>query len=1205
MNSPSLRLAVFAALASFTASAAEPSGILPSGRNGRPLNTDFETGTLQDWTADGDAFKQQPIEGDTVAKRRKDTRSAHAGKFWIGGYERVGDDPRGTLTSAPFKVTQPWAAFRIAGGGYENTRVELVRADTGDVVFKTTAFEPELFAKQNNASETMRPVVVDLREQQGKELFIRLVDQQGGHWGHLNFDDFKLYAERPTFTDEFKAVAQGLKALPGQENPLPFDEYKFAGLSGEDAAKAMMGPEGFSVKLFAAEPDVQQPIAMALDDRGRLWIAEGRTYPTRAPEGQGKDRILVFEDKDGDGRFDRRTVFIEGLNLVSGMEVGFGGVWVGAAPNLLFIPIQDGDEPKPAGPPKVMLDGWGYQDTHETLNTFIWGPDGWLYGCHGVFTQSNVGKPGAPDSERTRINAGIWRYHPIRHQFEVFGEGTSNPWGVDFNDYGQAFLTSCVIPHLFHVIQGARYNRQAGQHFNPYIFDDIKTCADHVHYASATPHAGNRRSGSAGGGHAHCGAMIYLGGSWPAEYRNEIFMNNIHGARINMDRLERSGSGYVGKHGPDFLMANDEWSQILNLRYGPDGSAYMIDWYDKQACHTPNAAAHDRSNGRIFKVVHTNDKTVTGVDLTKLSGVELAKLQLSPNDWYVRHSRRLLEERGPNPEVHRALREILDAKNIGTAPAGFTQEQWTVTRQLRALWALQVTGGLDEKTLIALLNDDSEWLRAWAVQFLCEGRNPSDAAIKRFAEMAAGDKSSTVRLYLASAAQRIAPEKRWELVAALASHAEDAADQNVPLMVWYAAEPLPTLETSRALQQAMNAKVPRMLEFTSRRSAAIGTPEAFAALISALGNTQDEAKQLAMLQGMNDALRSQKQVSLPAGWEALAAKLSTKPALRDATLAASVKFGSGSALAVMREQLADPKAPEESRKAALEALLAAKDTSLAPILQRLLNEPSLRGPALRALASYSDASTPKAILAAYQAFGGGDRRDALNTLVSRATYARELVAAVEANTVPAKDLTAELVRQIRQMKQDDINSTLDRLWGAVRENPAEKQKEIERFKKIYQLGYSTPGDARKGRAIFARTCQQCHTLFGEGGKIGPDITGANRKDINYLLENIVTPNAVIPNDYRAAIIETKDGRTVMGPIQKQDEQSVTVNSIAEQVTVQRADIKSLQLSEVSMMPEGLLNALSDQEVRDLLYYLSSPAQVPLPADATTTASAAK
>ena len=255
----------------------------------------------------------------------------------------------------------------------------------------------------------------------------------------------------------------------------------------------MTVPEGFTVKLFAGEPDVRQPIALCLDDRGRLWVAEAYSYPIRRPDKEAKDRILIFEDTDGDGKFDKRTVFMEGLNLVSGLEVGFGGVWIGAAPYLLFVPVKEGED-KPAGPAQVLLDGWGYQDTHETLNTFLWGPDGWLYGCHGVFTHSRVGKPGTPDDERTPINAGVWRYHPKKHVFEVFAHGTSNPWGLDFDDRGQAFVEACVIPHNWHIIQGGRYQRQAGPHFNPYTYDDIKTIADHRHYLGANPHGGNEKS---------------------------------------------------------------------------------------------------------------------------------------------------------------------------------------------------------------------------------------------------------------------------------------------------------------------------------------------------------------------------------------------------------------------------------------------------------------------------------------------------------------------------------------------------------------------------------------------------------------------------------------------------------------------------------------------------------------------------------------
>lgn len=970
-------------------------------------------------------------------------------------------------------------------------------------------------------------------------------------------------------------------AEPPKEQP--FDVIKFAGLPPEQAAKEMTTPPGFSVKLFAGEPDVKQPIAMATDDRGRLWIAEAYTYPKRAPEGEGKDRILVFEDTDGDGHFDKRTVFYEGLNLVSGMEVGFGGVWVGAAPYFIFIPMTDGDTPKPAGEPKILLDGFGLNDTHETLNTFNWGPDGWLYGCHGVFTHSAVGKPGTPDNERVKINAGVWRYHPTRHVFEVFAEGTSNPWGVDFDEHGQAFVTACVIPHLYHIIQGAHYQRQAGSHFNEFLFDDIKTCADHVHYASSNPHAGNRRSGAAGGGHAHCGAMIYLGGSWPEQYRNQIFMNNIHGARINMDLLQRQGSGFVGKHGDDFILANDEWSQILNLRYGPDGSVYMIDWYDKQACHSTNVDAHDRTNGRIFKVVHENDKPVRDVNLGKLSNAELVQLQLSPNDWYVRTARRLLQERcgdGRDPAVHEALWKILESAKDDR-------------QVLRAMWALHVTGGFSEERASKLFAHESEYVRAWTVQLLSEHKAPSSTLRTRFAEMAKSDKSPVVRLYLGSVAQRVAPADRWDIAAALAAHAEDASDQNLPLMAWWAFEPLVPLDPVRALTLAATSPLPLQLKFTARRTAAVGTPDAMKALASFLDKTSDANQQLATLQGMLDALKPGKPAPMPPVWEKLAAKLAANASLRDAALMVSAKMGSAPARATLRQLLIDPKENKNTRQAALETLLGVQDDSLAPTLQKLVGDPLLRAPAIRALATFSDPATPAAILNSYAKLEPAEKRDALATLSSRAPYAKELVAAVEHDRIPARDLTAELVRQLRAFGQPELNSALDRLWGTVRDTPAEKQKEIAHFREVWKLGGSTPGDPRRGRAIFARTCAQCHTLFGEGGKIGPDLTGSNRKDVEYLLENIVTPNAVIPNDYRAAIAETTDGRTVFGLMKQQDAQSVTLASLTETATLPRKDIKKLTISDISMMPEGLLTALKDQEVRDLFVYLRSPSQVPI------------
>ncbi|MEZ6045224.1 MAG: hypothetical protein R3C11_06500 [Planctomycetaceae bacterium] len=462
----------------------------------------------------------------------------------------------------------------------------------------------------------------------------------------------------------------------------------------------------------------------------------------------------------------------------------------------MFIPDKDGDD-VPDGEPQILLDGWGYHDTHETLNAFIWGPDGWLYGCHGVFTHSRVGKPGTPDEKRIPLNAAIWRYHPTRHEFDIFAQGTSNPWGVDFNDHGQAFCTACVIPHLYHIIQGARYQRQAGQHFNPYTYDDIKTIADHLHYVGAWAHIGNGKSDSVGGGHAHAGAMIYLGDVWPEEYRNQIIMNNIHGQRLNMDLLNPEGSGYVGSHGPDFLLTGDKASQMLNIRYGPDGQAYIIDWYDLNACHHGRVDGHDRTNGRIYKVSYGETKPVT-INLKDKTDQELAEYVLHKNDWYVRHSRRLLQERAAEGQLDKGAVEGL---------VNVALRHPDETRRLRARWALHVTGNLTTELIEKGLTDENPYVRGWTIQLALEKNEKIDPVLlSQLNTVALIDPSPVVRLYLASAAQRIPLEDRWSLVEILISYAEDADDHNLPLMYWYAAEPLAEADPQEALAVALEGE---------------------------------------------------------------------------------------------------------------------------------------------------------------------------------------------------------------------------------------------------------------------------------------------------------------------------------------------------------------------------------------------------------------
>jgi putative membrane-bound dehydrogenase-like protein len=1167
-----------------TFSVAHAEGIRPTAADGRLLNLNLEDGSLKDWTPTGDAFTKQPVEGDTIVKRRPGMKSGHAGNFWLGGYEFLGDDAKGSLTSVPFKVTHRWASFLIAGGAWPTTRVELIDGAEGTSFFNCRGYE----------HETLRPVVVDLEKQLGKDMYIRIIDEQTGHWGHLNFDEFLFHAERPKFENELHPRdAEKMRTAP--------DVVKYAGLSPAEAVKAMTLPPGFSATVFAAEPDVVQPVAFTIDPRGRLWVVECLTYPQRAPEGQGKDRILIFEDVDGDGKSDKKTVFAENLNLATGIELGFGGVYVGAAPYLLFIPDRNGDD-KPDGAPEVLLDGWGFQDTHETLNSFTWGPDGWLYGCHGIFTHSKVGTPGTPDEKRVKINAGIWRFHPTKKTFELFAEGTSNPWGIDFDANGQLWAEACVVPHLWHVIQGARYQRQAGQHFNPHTYDDIKQSADHVHWAGAAgPHAANNRSDSAGGGHAHAGLMVYNGDAWPEEYRGKFFIGNIHGQRINMDVPKPRGSGYVAAHGADFLNFNDSWSQIINFKSGPDGNVYLIDWYDAEQCHRPDPKAHDRGNGRIYKVSFGESKSKP-INLSKASDQELVATQFHDNAWHVTTSRRLLQERAAigNKPVE-AARDLL-----GVYGASHSESQ---ERLLRAMWGAWAAGVLDQNLLIER-SMDFMWevskkphAVGWMFRLLLENRPALDDLRDQafFSSMARQKKApATFRLYLASALQRMTFDDRMSWLDALLAREENAADHNLPLMYWYAAEPLAATDSEWAMKLALDSKVPPMLEFMTRRISSIGDEKSLALVTKSLDGIAEDARRLEMLRGLSAAFVGQRDVATPPGWDAVAEKLSHSQNAEVRSLAEtlSVTFGSQIALERMRKTLADANATIEQRTAAIDALVRAKDAKSATILQSTAGEPALAGAALRALAAFEDPKTPDAILAIYPKLPVAEKRDALNTLASRPTYAKALLRAVSDKTIPDTDLTPELIRQIREfidVKELPADHPLSkRLTEEVSvSSNTEKLARIAEVKKMLTTG--PKGDAAQGRAVFARTCQQCHILFDAGGDVGPNITGANRADLDYLLLNILDPNAVIPDEYKTTVLRTKDGRVLSGVVRKQDDTSLTLATANETVVVPKKDISRSKVQPVSMMPEGLIDALSETERRDLIAYLQSAKQVPIPA----------
>ena len=579
-------------------------------------------------------------------------------------------------------------------------------------------------------------------------------------------------------------------------------------LPPREALARLALPPGFQVTAFAGEPDLRQPIAFDFDDRGRLWVIENFSYPDFQREDQ--DRVVIFTDRDGDGRFDQRTVFLENGHRLSGLTVGFGGVWLASTPNLLFVPDADGDD-HPDRPPEVLLDGWTTNAGHNLMNGLAWGPDGWLYGRHGITASSFVGRQGTPDSERVRVSCGIWRYHPVMRRFEMVVNGTTNPWGLDWDENGQAFFSNNVLVHLWPLIPGAHFRRMFGEDPDPHVYALLETCADHKHFAGndwTKSRGGQGEHDALGGGHSHSGAMIYQGDNWPDEWRGAIFMGNIHGNRVVFDRLERRGSGYLATHGGDFMKARDPWFRPITVACGPDGGVFVSDWNDYGECHDLDGSFRD--SGRLYKITWGRPKPAAEFDLAKQSDAELVRLLAHRNDWWARHARRVLQERSAARKLDLATEATLRRMLAESPP---------VPQQLRALWALHSIGRADEAMLVRLLDHESEHLRWWAVILLVEDRRASPAMLRKFAEMARSDSSALVRLALASALQRLPVADRWEIATALAAHAEDQGDANLPLMIWYGIEPAVAADPVRATQVLGRCSFPQVRQFIARRLA--------------------------------------------------------------------------------------------------------------------------------------------------------------------------------------------------------------------------------------------------------------------------------------------------------------------------------------------------------------------------------------------------
>jgi putative membrane-bound dehydrogenase-like protein len=954
-------------------------------------------------------------------------------------------------------------------------------------------------------------------------------------------------------------------------------------LTPEKAVESMTLQKGFSANVYAAEPMIAQPMAFCWDAKGRIWIAENLDYETRQTgfANDGKSRISILEDKDRDGVAESRKTFLEGIPFPAGIAVGMGGLWLGAPPNLLFVPDRDGDDKADVDNIEVRLTGWGIRDRHETLNSFIWGPDGWLYGTQGYATPSRVGKPKGKgklykhndpfpeniefEGDAVDINGGVWRYHPTKDRFEVVAHGFSNPWGIDYDQHGQLFITACVIPHLWHVIPGGIYHRQGGTHYSPYVYSDIRTIADHAHQS------------------AHGGARVYQSDAFPSEYRGRIFMANIHEHAVLTDILEPKGSGFVGRHGDDFMLANNAQWIGFSMEVGPEGAVYVLDWHDADIC---GKEVLNKDTGRIFRLTANESKANSFpnryVDLNKLSDQQLVDLQWVDSVWHATNARMILQ--------HRSNSGSIDIEAIQGLRKQLTENK-TPALRLRALWTLHAIQKLSPDELDALMRDSEPHLRAWAIQLSCEDKTAPKKTLEQMVDLARTEPSPVVRLYLAASLQRVPEQTRWKLVEALSAHAVDADDHNIPKMLWFGLEPLVVQDLKRSLALAESTKLPLLARHIARR---VGDTQDWDLLIARLGETSSSQRD-SMLLGLRDSLEGRYDIKPSPAWKKTYERLAAAGGETSRiALQLSQQFGDSLAAEQMLRALKDSSANKDDRVQAIQALAGRKRIELRSMLINLMNDQDLRREAIRAIASYDDGELARQLIKKYGSLSADDKMEAVHTLATRVKYAQELTNALKSGAIPKQDVPAYVARQLRRLVG---NSFID-VWGAFDEIGVDKDALFSKYRDLLKENAIAQANPSNGRLLFQRACASCHQLHGVGGKIGPDITGANRTNTEYLLSNILTPSAIIQDAYKMHVILLEDGRLFSGiPAEENERQlRLRIADREEPITIAKSEIESRQISSISMMPEGSLAILKDQEVLDLFSYLQSPKQVPLSTD---------
>lgn len=999
-------------------------------------------------------------------------------------------------------------------------------------------------------------------------------------------------------------LAANLCFAAGRQLTGPYTPAGSPALSPEEAQKKFVVPEGFEVRLFAAEPDVINPVAMTWDERGRLWVLELYEYPLGAPPGaKPRDRIKILEDTDNDGRADKVTVFADGLNLATGLALGNNGVYVGQAPDFLFL--QDTNHDDKADTRTVLLTGFGLDDRHELLNGFTWGPDGWLYMTHGVFTHSRVKIPEA-SAPGVEVTAAVARYEPHTKKFEVFSDGTSNPWGVDFDRYGNAFVSACVIDHLFHMAPGGIYVRQGGTPANPYAYELLPSIVDHKHYMAA-----------------YCGICIYQGDQFPEEYRGHVFMGNIHQNAINHDRLIPNGSSFKAVAEKDFLTTSDGWFRPISEQVGPDGALWVGDWCDKYPCYQ-NAQADpegvDRERGRIWRVVYTGknpgkkmpSRPDTKMDLAKARSVELVKLLEHPNEWQRRIAQRILNQRldlgSDSVEQYQDWKRALDSISADITKGKTLECRLAATCIMHDVYASDQIGSAEDPAV-----------RAWMVRFWAEKlrdlSSVSDAFasdVLRLFEKAAEDPDPSVRLAVATALRTLSSgsltvdtdvERYYPtggILAALIKSCADAKDPLLPFMIWMAAEPVLTKNPQRGLGWlAENGAATMPLSGILARKAMrricdmqdAGKLDLAVDFLSQIAD-KNASLVLSAIDGLIDGQKAKPLVPT-ADTKDLFAKLTANPDAKVQNRACELGtlWGNAASIQATIAAVNDASLSTEERTKAIDAVRALKNAASTDALLKLVNgdnPESLVIHGMRALGQIGGDEVANDFLLSWNKYSPTVKAAAADVLVSRWRWANALLSALESKTISRQDLPLTAIRSLGESKDDFVRQRAAQVIGRIRPADADKQKIIEQKKQMILSG--GPPDLQAGHEIAKKTCFVCHKLYGEGADVGPDLTGVGRSTLDALLANVIDPNQVVGKGYENVQVETKDGRSVSGRLVEETDSEIKLLSAGpKEDVIAKSDIASRRVSELSVMPEGL-EQMPDVDFKNLISYILHPPQ---------------